>query len=351
MPFEIVRNDIARVKADAIVNTANPDPVIGPGTDAAVHRAAGKRLLEARKKIGTIDPGCAAITPAYDLDARYVIHTVGPVWQGGNSGEQDLLRRCYRNALDLALEFGCESIAFPLLSAGLYGFPNDLAVQIAREEFCEFLRHHEMTITLVVFSREAFRLSESLHRNIKSYIDEHYVLEALREERASLYSCRESACLSRDEAPMVQSPSKRRKPAASLFPAPAPLSRESAKESLEKLLKHTDAGFSETLLKLIDKTGKKDSEIYKKANVTKQHFSKIRNNPSYKPTKATAVAFALALELDLEQTNDLIGRAGYVLTNSSKFDLIIMYFIRERNYNVVDINMALYEFDQSLLGS
>ena len=352
MPFEIVRNDITRVRADAIVNTANPDPVIGAGTDAAIHRAAGKQLLEARKKIGTIDPGCAAITPAYRLPARYVIHTVGPVWQGGNSGEQELLRRCYRNALDLAMEFGCESIAFPLLSAGFYGFPNDLALQIAREEFSEFLLHHEMTVTLVVFSREAFRLSESLHRNIKSYIDEHYVAEVLREDRETLYSCRESICLSQDEAPRAQRLSRRRNPAeASPFPAPAPKHSTSARETLENILNHTDAGFSETLLGLIDKTGKKDSEIYKKANITKQHFSKIRNNPHYKPTKATAVAFALALELDLEQTNDLIGRAGYVLTGSSKFDLIIMYFIRERNYNVVDINMALYEFDQSLLGA
>ena len=120
--------------------------------------------------------------------------------------------------------------------------------------------------------------------------------------------------------------------------------------SLEEMLRQEDAGFTETLLRRIDETGKKDSEIYKRANVTKQHFSKIRNNPDYKPTKATAVAFAIALELDLEQTNDLIGRAGYALTNSSKFDVIITYFIRQRNYNIMDINMALFQFDQATLG-
>jgi hypothetical protein len=121
--------------------------------------------------------------------------------------------------------------------------------------------------------------------------------------------------------------------------------------SLEDMLKQTDAGFTETLLKLIDESGKKDSDIYKKALLSKQHFSKIRNNPNYKPTKPTAISLALALELDLDATKDLIGRAGYALTNSSKFDLIIRYAIEHGKYNLVEINCMLFEHDQSLLGS
>lgn len=344
MAFQIVRNDITHMKVDAIVNSANPRPVVGLGTDSSIHEKAGPELLAARQKIGPIAVGQAAITPAFRLPAKYVIHTVGPVWDGGSYGEENLLRSCYEQSLKLALEHGCESIAFPLIATNNYGFPKDKALQIAVTAFSEFLLEHEMLIYLVAFDRSAYALSEKLVSGIASYIDDHYV-QAWEE---SVYGG--------EKAYRQQINSRRRdldlyrKNAAREDAAPcAPMAMPTV-ASLPDFLKQADAGFTETLLKLIDKTGKKDSEIYKKANLSKQHFSKIRNNPQYKPTKTTAISLALALELNLEQTKDLIGRAGYALTNSSKFDLIIRYFIEQKNYNVVEINIALYEFDQSLLG-
>lgn len=358
MPFEIVRNDITRMAVDAIVNTANPMPVIGMGTDSQIHAKAGPGLLAARQQIGAIAPGSAAITPGFALDAAYVIHTVGPVWQGGSQGEPAVLRSCYDRSLEIALVSGCRSVAFPLISSGNYGFPKDVALGIATSAFRDFLQDHEMQIYLVVFDRESFRISETLYRNIASFIDENYIQEHRlgdygmpgrgRPRRLIRETGVEAAPMQAPSCAPMQAPSapKEKRPGkSSLLP-----SFGRPKLSLTELLEQTDAGFSETLLKLIDKSGKKDSEIYKRANLTKQHFSKIRNNPDYKPTKPTAVALAIALELDLEQTRDLIGRAGFALTKSSKFDVIIMYFIRERNYNLFDINAALFEFDQSLLG-
>ena len=344
LPFTIVRNDITQMRVDAIVNSANPLSLIGAGADSMIHKKAGPRLLEARQKIGAIAPGQAVITPAFELDAKYVIHTVGPVWDGGRCGEETLLRNCYDNSLKLALAHGCESIAFPLISTGNYGFPKDKALQIAISAFSEFLMEHEMQIYLVVFDRKAFKLSEQLFQGVASYIDQNYV--DAREQ--AVYGVGSEIRRSHSRRRRDMEICERAVLRESLPCAPVAASKAA---SLEDLLKQADAGFTETLLKLIDKTGKKDSEIYKKALLTKQHFSKIRNNPNYKPTKATAIALALALELDLEQTGDLIGRAGYALTSSSKFDLIIQYFIQQGNYNVVEINVALFEFDQPLLGS
>ena len=367
MPFEIVRNDIVNMPVDAIVNTANPKPQIGYGVDAGIHQKAGPGLLEARKKIGDIRVGDAVITPAFDLPAKYVIHTVGPVWQDGRHSEEKLLRSCYERSLKLAKRYRCQSIAFPLISTGNYGFPKPLALQTAMTAISEFLRDNEMQVYLVVFSRDAFRLSEKLFRGVSSFIDENYIREKtlqqygledegeditdLQEriirERISRRQMEDTACFNAAPCEAMAAPptAEPKKTENKVF------SIRKAKPSLAQLLAETDAGFSETLLKLIDRTGKKDSEIYTKANLSRQHFSKIRNNPDYKPTKTTAIALALALELDLEQTRDLIGRAGYALTNSSKFDVIIMYFIREQNYNLFDINAALFEFDQSLLGA
>lgn len=345
MPFEILRNDITKMEADAIVNSANPRPIIGLGTDSSIHAAAGPELLAARQKIGPIAPGEAAITPAFRLNAKYVIHTVGPVWDGGSYGEEQLLRSCYDKSLRLALEHGCKSIAFPLIATNNYGFPREKALQIAVAAFSAFLMEHEMQIYLVVFNRSAFTLSEKLFDNITSYIDQHYVDEwekatygpdgntrRLRNRRRMDLELYSASCVMEGMAPCEAAPA----------PKPA---------SLSELLEQVDAGFSDTLLKLIDASGQKDSAIYKKAHVSKQHFSKIRNNPQYKPNKETAIAFALALELDVAGTNDLIGRAGYTLSNSSKFDLIIRYFIERKQYDIVQINLALYEFDQTLLGS
>ena len=342
MPFEIVRNDITNMQVDAIVNTANPRPVIGLGTDSAIHEKAGPELLLARQKIGNIDVGLAAMTPAFSLPAKFVIHTVGPVWMGGDEDEEMLLRSCYETSLALAAEYGCRSIAFPLISSGNYGFPKDKALQVAISAFSNFLLNNEMQIYLVVFNRDAYRLSEKLFSHVASYIDQNYVdacevatygvANRIRESRRRY----EPKCTNVCEDSVV---------------LPDMLMESKALVGSIDMGGELDMGFSEALLKLIDATGKKDSEIYKKANVSKQHFSKIRNNLHYQPTKATAIAFALALELNVDQTNELIGRAGYTLTRSSRFDLIIQYFIEQKNYNIVEINIALYEFDQSLLGA
>lgn len=356
MPFEIVRNDITNLHVDAIVNSANPRPVIGYGLDAGIHRKAGPGLLEARQKIGRIGVGEAAVTPGFDLKARYVIHAVGPVWRGGFLGEARLLRSCYDSALALAREYGCESVAFPMISTGNYGFPKDQALQIALSAFRQFLAQYEMRIILVVFDRDSFRLSETLTRSVSSFIDENYVLEKNLQQYG--LEVRDGMPAPRQEM-LIRAQRRRRnvlweEEHRETAPCPpmecAPAEALSGSGGLARLLQQTDAGFSETLLKLIDQTGKKDSEIYARANISRQHFSKIRHNPDYQPTKATAIAFTIALELDLAQTQDLIGRAGYVLTTSSKFDVIIMYFIREGNYNLFDINAALFSFDQSLLG-
>ena len=355
MPFEIVRNDIVNMQVDAIVNTANPKPIIGYGCDAGIHKKAGPELLQARKKIGAIGVGQVAITPGFDLDAEYVLHAVGPIWQDGAHNEEKLLRQCYDKALSLAWEYKCESIAFPLLSAGNHGFPKALALQIAIAAFSSFLMEHEMQIYLVVFSDDAFALSEKLFHSVASYIDENYILDKKLDEygvadkrdvrEAELMQIRRALERQRnlryqqellaDEECIVQSVAMGVDENASAY-------------DLADLLDETDAGFSETLLLLIDRTGKKDSEIYKKANVDRKLFSKIRN---YKPSKSTALAFAIALELDLDETKDFIGRAGFALTHSSKFDIIVEYFIKKRNFNIHEINLALFEFDQSLLGA
>ena len=348
MAFEIVRNDIVNMAVDAIVNTANPRPEIGSGTDAAIHAKAGPLLLRSRRLIGTIKTGEAAITLGFGLPAKFVIHAVGPVWQGGDQGEADLLRLCYDNVLKLAWRHRIKSLAIPLISTGNYGFPKALALEIAVEAIRDFLREQEMQIYLVVFEREAFLRSREVFEHVRSFIDEAEVREKLAAEylmessRPMAPSCEMSEMLCPPSSLPAQRPQEKSgKKSVGLFD----------RRKLGRMLQGMDAGFSETLLRLIDASGKKDSEIYKKANVDRKLFSKIRNNPNYKPSKATALAFAIALELDLEQTRDLIGRAGYALTRSSKFDIIIEYFILHRRYDVYEINLVLFEFDQSLLGN
>lgn len=333
MPFEIVRNNIAHMQADAIVNAASRFPRVNFGVDSAIHQAAGPALLSARREIGFIAPGDAAITPAFDLNAKYVIHAATPTWVDGLHREVPLLRQAYDRCLKLALDHNCKSIAFPLLASGNHGFPAGKALQVAVSAFSEFLLEHDLQIYLVVFSKESLHLSKKLVQNVTSYIDENYVTEYVSKEKRCFRALRRVLESEED----------------SFSAACAPLARQS--QSLNDYLKEKDAGFIETLLQLIEKTGQKNSTIYKKANISKQHFSKLLNDPNAKPSKPTAIALALALELDLDATKDLIGRAGYALTNSSTFDLIIRYFIEHRQYNVIEINMTLYEFDQALLGA
>ena len=330
MPLIIVRNDITKMSVDAIVNAAKESLLGGGGVDGCIHRAAGPELLQECRTLGGCRTGEAKLTGAYRLPCKYVIHTVGPVWNGGKYGEREQLASCYRSSLALAKKYGCETVAFPLISSGVFGYPKDQALRVAVDAISEFLAENDMTVYLVIFSRAAYAIGNKLFADIAAYIDDHYVDAHTdsRRERMRRRSVLESRTLSAGAAA-------------------APM----AADGLDSLLAHLDAGFSETLLKLIDRSGKKDSEIYKKANVDRKLFSKIRNNPDYKPSKPTAIAFAIALELNLDETRDLVARAGYALSASSKFDVIIEYFIRQKKYDIFEINEALFAFDQSLLGA
>lgn len=328
MPLEIVRNDITKMTVDAIVNAANSSLLGGGGVDGAIHRAAGKELLAECKTLGGCVTGDAKITKGYDLPAKYVIHTVGPIWQDGRHREEELLRSCYKRSLQLALEKGLESIAFPLISSGAYGYPKDQAIRVAVSSIADFLMQHDMMVYLVVFDRTSFALSEGLLSNITEYISEHYMVQSdhIREEidNETYFEAKiESRTFVREIA---------------------------LKRSLDDILDHVDESFSQMLLRLIDERGMTDSQTYKKANIDRKLFSKIRNNIDYKPSKQTAIAFAIALELSEDETKDLLLRAGYALSRSSKFDLIIEYFISQRNYNIFEINEALFAFGQNLLG-
>lgn len=356
MPFTIIRNDITKVAADAIVNTANPKPVIGGGTDYAIHKAAGPELLEARKKIGEIHTGQSVATPAFQLSAKYVLHTVSPAWIDGKHREEELLRKAYDAALQLAEKLECTSIAFPLMAAGTYGFPHDLALSAAIRAFTDFLLDHEMQIYLVLFNARAFGIAGSIFDDLKSYIDDNYVAE--RSEEEYLSDAYPQANLSRRErAGMIQR--RRRKERESIdgdgavgaaLPQPAiPEESRASAASLEDILRQHEKTFSEYLLDLLKERKGKDSEVYKRAEVSKQLFSKILNNPDYQPTKSTVIQLALGLQLDLPQTQKLLEKAGYSLTRSSKTDLVVKYYIERKIYNVTFINEALYDCGLPLL--
>lgn len=356
MPFKIVRNDITKIKADAIVNTANPKPCFAGGTDAAIYTAAGKlELLQARMAIGDIAVGEVAVTPAFKLNAKYIIHTVGPAWQDGRQREFENLYSCYERSLNKAKELECVSIAFPLISTGVYGFPKDEALQIAIRAISKFLMDNDMNVTLVVFDRKSFELSGKLFSGVDEYIDEHYVEKQTNSEYNLIYECSENAesellrirgreiCIEQYEDESEDSILEDL--AEDCMMASAPMSA-----NLDDIVESLGETFQERLLRLVDQRGLSDVEVYKKANIDRKLFSKIRCNVDYKPKKKTAVALAIALELDLEETVDLLGRAEIALSPSSKFDLIIRYFISNRIYDVYTINMALFKHNQPILG-
>lgn len=349
MPFEIIRNDITKMKVDAIVNAANRSLLGGGGVDGAIHRAAGPELLAACRRLNGCETGEAKITRGYQLPARYVIHTVGPVWQGGENGEKDQLTACYTHSLSLAKQYGCESVAFPLISAGAYGYPKDQAMAVAVDAISHFLFENDMMVYLVVFGHTEFLTGKKLFRDVREYIDDVYAASHVRRNtesrREQLWRENESAALDMDIAlgtGRAEEALPSAKPAA-----PAP----SAVPDWESLLRRTDEGFSETLLRLIDEKGITDAQCYKRANVDRKLFSKIRSNPAYKPSKPTVFAFAVALELSLPETKRLLNKAGFSLTHSSKFDIILEYCIKTRRYNIYEINEVLFEYDLPLLGS
>ncbi len=432
MAFSIIRGDITKMQADAIVNSANPLPICGGSSDGALYAAAGaEEMLAARKKIGNISPGTAAVTPAFALPAKYVIHTVGPVWTGGGEGERDVLRSCYRHSLRLAQGLNCQSIAFPLISTGTYGFPKDEALDIAVSEIRAFLSVVEMDITLVVFDPASFVLSGQIFDNVKSFIEEREVAEKMAAEYG--YGMASAARRERNDggwkgagfaayaAPSANMPSdaaasakeepdsRRRRRLGDLFhrrkkeseedwdeaeelsqgpepllrpgefharpdadaamrppvsgamfsqpaaagapPRPAAGSAPRPKKTLDEAVSHLADTWQESLFYWIDAKGFSETDVYKRANVDRKLFSKIRSNAHYQPKKNTAVAFALALQLNLDETKDLLARAGYALSPSSRFDLIIEYFIENGVYDAYTINLALFEHDEPLLGA
>ena len=347
MPLQIVRNDITKMKVDAIVNAANSSLLGGGGVDGCIHRAAGPELLAECKTLGGCETGSAKITGAGKLPCKYVIHAVGPRWLGGNRGERDQLISCYRTSLELAKDKECEKVAFPLISSGIYGYPKDQALRIAIDTISEFLLENDMTVYIVIFDRKAYQISGKLYADIAEYIDDNYVdehsdnysarlrrLNALRDLEPV---CEASVC---EEAEEVIEPI-----------LPMPMAAPKKTKTLDEALGQIDESFSEMLLRKIDEKGMTDAQCYKKANIDRKLFSKIRSDKLYKPSKPTAIAFAIALELSLDETKDMLMKAGFALSHSNKFDIIIEYFIENENYNVFEINEALFAFDQSLLGA
>ena len=329
MPLHIVRNDITTMQVDAIVNAANESLLGGGGVDGANHRAAGPEQHAECRRQGGCKKGQAKITRGYRLPAKYVIHAVGPVWQGGGHGERELLAGAYRASLELALANGCQAVAFPLISAGAYGYPKDRALKTAVDVIGDFLLAHDMTVYLVIFDRAAFSIGEKLFADIAAYIDDRYV-EEHTDRREEQY--RRAMAFAAEAPPLC----------ASACP--------SIPGSLDEALGRLDESFSQMLLRKIDEKGMTDAQCYKKANIDRKLFSKIRSDTHYRPSKPTAMAFAVALELPLDEARELLEKAGFAFSHASKFDIIVEYFIARRNYDIFAINEALFAFDQSLLG-
>lgn len=331
MPLHIVRNDITTMKVDAIVNAAKESLLGGGGVDGAIHRAAGPELLAECRTLGGCKTGQAKITKGYRLPARFVIHTVGPIWRGGGHGEQELLVSSYRSSLELALGNHCETVAFPLISSGVYGYPKDQALKVAVDTIGDFLLAHDMTVYLVIFDRAAYTFGGRLFADIAAYIDDRYV-DTHTDSRETQRRRMAMASMPTEEEEWI----------------PAPCT--SAPSGLDEALSKLDESFSQMLLRKIDERGMTDAQCYKKANIDRKLFSKIRSDVHYKPSKPTAMAFAIALELPLEEAREMLGKAGFAFSHANKFDIIVEYFIAHRNYNIFEINEALFAFDQSLLG-
>lgn len=360
MPLQIIRQDITKLDVDAIVNAANTSLRQGGGVCGAIFAAAGpERLQRACDRIGHCQTGEAVITPGFDLPAKYVIHTPGPVWRGGNFGERELLSACYRNSLELAKKYRLKSIAFPLIASGIYGYPKGEALAVAIEAIGAFLLQQEMEVILAVYDKRAYTLSDKIFHAVRAYIDQRYV-----DDRQKLYgrSMRlgEELCQCNDAAParaFEELDAAAPPPCAAPRLAAAAPQQERREEknaltlNLSQFLQRRQEGFSAQLMRHIDRKGLKDSDVYKRANLDRKLFSKIRSNPDYRPSKRTALALAVALELNLDQTTDLLRLAGLALSPSSKGDLIVQFFIEQGNYNIFEINEALFAFDENLLGA
>ena len=339
MPLQIIRQDITKMNVDAIVNTTNEEKIGYSGVDLAVHTIAGSGLDEECASLPPLGLGQAQITSGYNLKCKYVIHTSGPVWHGGLCGESIILRSCYIESLKLAVKYGCKTVAFPLISAGVYCYPKDQVLKFAIQTIAEFLLEHELTVYICVFDRESYTFSQKLFNDIQEFIDDDYVEEHDEDFYDGYDACLEEQVVEKCDVPPP------------MMATQNVYCNSAAGKSLRDYLKQTDRSFQEMLFDLIDESGMTDVECYKKANVDKRIFSKIKSNKAYRPSKQTAVAFAISLQLDLDTTQDLLATAGMTLSRSNTFDKIIRYFIHNGNYDIFEINEALFEFDQVLLGS
>ena len=357
MPLKIIRQDITKMLCDVVVNPTDRYLSGSGGVDAAIHRAAGKRMVEHCRMIKSLSVGEAVITPAYDMPrCKYVIHVAGPEWQGGLDGERVLLKSCYLEALKLAVENDCESIAFPLIASGTYGYPKEKVLKVAVEVISDFLNDHELDVYVLVYDKTAYRISRHLQDDIESYIDNFYV-----EMNSSIGSYfREEKNFAEYEAHSIPEgyfeSAKRRMAVGGVKKAPkAKVIEDNAilceAMELPDFLKDMDKGFSATLFDYIDKKGISDVEAYKRANISRKLFSKIKCDMNYKPSKITAVSFAIGLHLDIDETKHLLNTAGLALSRANKFDVIIEYFIVTGSYKSIhDVNEVLYQYDQVLLG-
>lgn len=384
MPLNFIRDDITRLSVDAIVNAANNSLLGGGGVDGAIHRAAGPELLAECRTLGGCETGEAKITKGYHLPAKHVIHTVGPIYRDGKHGEEPLLRSCYRNSLNLARENNLLSVAFPLISAGVYGYPVDQAIAVAIDEIRAFLftDDTDMDVTLVLFDPKVTMLSKKLLGELREQIDDSYaeahynenrvesrrrkLFSALRKEKAAGKARREAypdaaseafcdeECadvIEAYEAPQPEPPMPAAPVQALSAMAQSMAGAPMSSSELQRRLNSLDESFTEMLLRKIDERGMTDSECYKKANIDRKLFSKIRSNLSYRPKKTTVFAFAIALRLSLAETEEMLKKAGFALSESNKTDVIIRYFIERGNYDIFDINEALYDFNEALLGA
>lgn len=359
MPFKIVRNDITKMQVDAIVNTANEEPIFSDGVDTAVYLASGAdELLAERKKIGHMNAGEVAITPGFQLPAKYIIHAVSPFYHGGKSGEEALLRACYRNSLSLALENGCKSIAFPLISTGSFRYPKEEGMRIALDEINAFLLKHEMLVYLVVFDSQATEIGQKLYPALDEYIDQNYVDDQNEIE----YGCSDFGVPESIEGSLYeaddewdffeQRASKREKMTAPCAPIERDeckcvevyISSDECESALAKRMRHLSDTFQEYLLYLIEMKGLSNTEVYKNAIVTKQLFSKIKLNKDYHPDKATAMRLCVGAKLNLDETKDLLARAGYALSPCDKRDIIFSFFIENKVFDMIEIDIALEEY-------
>ena len=346
MPFLMIRNDITKVAADAIVNPANRNLLQGSGTSRAIYQAAGEQELTAAcEAIGYCEPGRAVCTPAFGLPATYIFHAVCPAWQGGGFGEAEQLAGAYHSALELAAEYHCESVAFPLLSSGNYGYPKEQAFRIAVDTITQYVMEHDLTVYLVLYDQHSLAVSRKLFASVEEYIDDHYVAqndESYQFDRRRRESAeRRRWRLGEEAAPMLET--------AAAPPPPAAAPRTA--RSLESLMDNLGESFTTRLLRLIDERGLKDSTVYKQSNISRQHFSKIQCNRDYNPKKKTVLAFAVGLHLSEDETIDLLKSAGYAFSDGSKRDWIVQYCLEHKIYNINQVNTLLFEYDQEQLGA